>query len=290
MVAVVLTGTTGLVGGRAARVLCGESEVFSLSRRPADLPDKVRQVIVPDLQEAMAVSAQVPRCAVFVHCAAAVNANDDTLWAANVLATRAVCRLAASREATRFVMISTGGVYAYAHGIFRREDDPVAPIGAYAHSKYISERIVHWLHETDGIPADILRLYFPFALNQEKGLFPMVRDKIAAGETLTINRGGAPTLQPVHVDDIAAAIRLAARGARTGCETYNLCGDEAWTFEQIVDAYSAAMGRVPAKAYTQRDKGDLLARNQKLKSTFDWTPQHGLDEFIKKHGVVDRRC
>ena len=71
MIAFVLTGTTGLVGGAVARAFCGESEVVSLSRRPADLPDAVRQVIVPDLQEAMAVSAQVPRRAVFVHCAAA---------------------------------------------------------------------------------------------------------------------------------------------------------------------------------------------------------------------------
>ena len=146
MIALVLTGTTGLVGRAVARAICGESEVVSLSRRPADLPDAVRQVIVPDLQEARAVSAQVPRRAVFVHCAAAVNADDDTLWTGNVLATHAVCRLAASREAARFVMMSTGGVYAYAHGIFRSEDDPVAPISAYAHSKYIAERIVHWLH------------------------------------------------------------------------------------------------------------------------------------------------
>ena len=261
----------------------------SLSRRPADLPDAVRQVIVPDLQQAGAVSAQVPRRAVFVHCAAAVNADDDTLWAGNVLATRAMCRLAASREATRFVMISTGGVYAYAHDVFRSEDDPIAPISAYAHSKYISERIVRWLHETDGIPADVLRLYFPFALDQEKGVFPMVRDRVAAGETLTINRSGAPAIQPVHVDDIAAAIRLVAQGARPGCEIYNLCGDEAWTFEQIVDAYSAAMGRGAAKTYTQRDHGDLLACNKKFKSTFDWTPQHSLSDFIKKHGVLRRR-
>jgi nucleoside-diphosphate-sugar epimerase len=287
MTALVLTGTTGLVGGAAACVLRREGEVVSLSRRPVDLPDTVRQVIVPDLQEATAVSAQVPRRAVFVHCAAAINADDDTLWAGNVLATRAVCRLAATREATRFVMISTGGVYAYARGIFRSEDDPVAPISAYAHSKYISERIVHWLHETDGIPADILRLYFPFALNQEKGLFRLVRDKLAAGETLTINRGGAPAIQPVHVADIAAAIRLVGRGARPGCETYNLCGDEPWTFEQIVDAYSAAMGREAAKTYTERDQGDLLACNKKLKSTFDWTPQQGLNDFIKKHALAE---
>jgi nucleoside-diphosphate-sugar epimerase len=290
MVGLVLTGTTGLVGGAVARALSGESEVVSLSRRPADLPDAVRQVIVPDLQEAMAVSAQVPRRAVFVHCAAAVNADDDTLWAGNVLVTRAVCRVAASRDATRFIMISTGGVYAYAHGIYRGEDDPVAPISAYAHSKYISERIVHWLHETHGIPADILRLYFPFALNQEKGLFPMVRDKVVTGETLTINRCGAPTIQPVHVDDIAAAIRLVARGTCPGCETYNLCGDQTWTFEQIVDAYSAATGREAAKTYTERDQGDLLACNKKLKSTFGWTPKRGLNDFIKKHGLLYRRC
>ena len=289
MTALVLTGTTGLVGGAVARALCAEVEVISLTRRPADLPDAVRQVIVPDLQDAAAVSAQVPRRAVFVHCAAAVDADDDTLWAGNVLATRAVCRLAASREATRFVMISTGGVYGYAHGVFRSENDPVAPISAYAHSKYISEQIVHWLHRTDGIPADILRLYFPFALNQKKGLFPMVRDKVAAGETLTINRGGAPSMQPVHVDDVAAAIRLVAGGARPGCEVYNLCGDEAWTFDQIVDAYSAAMGREAAKTYAQRDQGDLLACNKKLKSTFGWVPQHGLSDFIKKHAVFRPR-
>jgi UDP-glucose 4-epimerase len=287
MLSFVLTGATGFVGGAAARALCGESEVFSLSRRPDDLPETVRQLIVPDLQEAMAVSAQVPRRAVFVHCAAALFGDDDTLWATNVLGTRAVCRLAASREATRFVMISTGGVHGYAQGILRGEDDPVTPIGAYAQSKYVSERIVQWMHQTNGIPADILRVYFPFALNQKKGLFPTVRSKVAAGEPLTINRGGAPTVQPVHVDDVAAAIRLAAWGARPGCDTYNVCGDEAWTFEQIVDAYSAAMGREAVKTYTQRDLGDLLARNQKLKSSFDWTPQHGLNDFIGQHGAVD---
>ena len=117
----------------------------------------------------------------------------------------------------------------------------------------------------------------------------MVRDKVATGEPLSINRGGAPTIQPLHVDDIAAAIRLAARGGDPGCETYNLCGDEAWRFEQIVDAYSAALGREPVKNYTQQDKGDLLACNEKLKSAFGWTPQHSVSEFIEKHAVVHRR-
>jgi UDP-glucose 4-epimerase len=276
------------VGGAVARALCGECEVFSLSRRRADLPETVRQLIVPDLQEAMAVSAQIPRGAVFVHCAAAIFADDDMLWAANVLGTRAMCRLAASREARRFVMISTGGVYGYAHGVLRGEDDPVAPLGPYAQSKYVSERTVQWLHQSDGIPADILRLYSPFALNQKKGLLPTVRNKVAAGDPLTINSRGAPAIQPVHVDDVAAAIRLAAWGSRPGCDIYNVCGDAAWTFEQIVDAYSAAMGREAAKTYAQQDPGDLLARYQKYKSAFDWMPQHGLNDFIKQHAAVDR--
>jgi hypothetical protein len=47
------------------------------------------------------------------------------------------------------------------------------------------------------------------------------------------------------------------------------------------------MGREAAKTYTERDQGDLLACNKKLKSTFDWTPQQGLNDFIKKHALAE---
>lgn len=282
---VVITGASGLVGSEIARQLAPDHSVYALQRPTSTQVPNTTIIPISDLSDPALQNLNVPQAATFIHCAAAINAPADNLWMANVVGTRNLAKLAENTGAKKFVLFSTGGVYGYATGKLAHEEDSVDPIMPYGESKYLSERILKFLHISAGIPCDVFRLYFPFSESQTRGLFSFLPEAIIAGRPIDVNPSGAPSIQPIHVADVATAILASCATDHESFSVFNLCGDETWTVEQIADAYGDALGRQVLKNHKSAPMGDLLASNQRLKEAYSWTPSRSLGDFISTHAA-----
>jgi nucleoside-diphosphate-sugar epimerase len=162
--------------------------------------------------------------ATVVHCAAEIRAGDwSAQWRGNVEATRHVLDWAVRHGSRRVVLFSTGSLYGFRPDRRMTEDDPLAPDGPYAHSKRLVETLAGAYAQQFGLAVVTFRLYFPYGGTPVAGMFRRIEQSVSSGDTLTINRGGAPRVTPVHVDDVSAAVLMGVSEAFPP-GVYNLCG------------------------------------------------------------------
>lgn len=139
---IVITGTSGLLGGYLCTAWSERASVHGLDRNRVDLPN----THVLDLTDAAAVTAVVTDIAprVIVNCAALTNVDaceDDepTATAVNATAVHTLAA-AANRVGAKLVQISTDAVLGD-HGTrpYTEADEP-RPINAYGRTKFAGER------------------------------------------------------------------------------------------------------------------------------------------------------
>jgi len=267
----VVTGAGGFIGGSVVAAFAGTRPVLAIARQA--VPVAGAECLVADLTVGL---PPVPdfRGAVVVHAAAAMGTQDrGILWAANVDATRRVAEWALAHQAAHLIFVSSGGVYAYARGRRWTEADPVCPIGYYGHTKYLAENLLRAHHALDGLPITVFRLFFPYGPGQTRGVMPFVSRAVRDGTELTIQGPGEPRMNPVHASDCVEAIRLALP-LGPGFRVYNLAGDRAVSFLDLVRAAEIEHDR-PARTKTvPTGPGDLLGSNELLKHELGWLPRH----------------
>jgi nucleoside-diphosphate-sugar epimerase len=268
---IVVTGAGGFVGGAVCRAIAGERRVLAVARRAVSIP--CERLLEADLTAGLPPAPDFTG-AVVVHAAAVMGTQDRSpLWAGNVDATRRVADWAVAHKAAGLVFISSGGVYPYARGRFWTEVDAVDPIGYYGHTKYLGEELLRAYHRLDGLPATVLRLFFPYGPGQERGVFAFVARAVRAGTELTIQGPGEPGMTPVHVADCADAVRRVL-DLGPGFRVYNLCGDKVVTFLDVVRMEERASGRRAKLRHVPDGPGDLLGANDLLKRETGWAPRH----------------
>ncbi|MGH1371018.1 MAG: NAD-dependent epimerase/dehydratase family protein [Cellvibrionaceae bacterium] len=279
----VITGETGFVGSHLVHSFSEKSNIVSINRRELLNRQNVSQLVVPSLaQDLHSIAERVPLESTFIHCAASINPKEvGDYWSANVVATRELLELAVARKAKQFILFSTGGVYGYRDGELAQETDSLDPIGIYGHSKVLAEQLANMYSQEYGLNVVVFRLYFPFAEGQRKGIFPLIKSSIKNRSMLTLNVDGAPKLQPVHCDDIVSAVEQAMDKCPEGYRVYNLCGDEVFSFADLVDEYALARGVTASVKQSTNTVGDLLACNRLLKKELEWRPEVSCKEFIR---------
>lgn len=204
---ILVTGGTGLVGSRFLKRAADSGGDYRAIVRPGKtLPDGVTAVEA-DLLDAPSLVAAVEGVTAIVHLAAVLRTpNPDDIWAANVGGTRNL--IAAAKDhapKARFIMASTGLVYAADSVGPAREDDGVDPKMPYPASKVAAEKELR----ESGLNWSILRLGFVYG-DQDGHL--------AAVPTLADRFSWHPAsrLSLLHHQDIAVALNLALAGAMDG--------------------------------------------------------------------------
>ena len=198
-----VTGATGLVGHAVrARLLAdgvqvsapGRDTGLDLSRDP--WPAGVWNVVV--------------------HCAARLplrfdGAEADAATAENrMMDDRAID--AASASGAHLVFLSSASVYGHTVGEIT-DDTPVAPVLSYAREKLATEEAI----AARGLSATVFRLVAPYGPRQTRTtVLRRFLDAALSAAPLRYYGSGARTQDFIHVEDVAAAVALAARDRVAG--------------------------------------------------------------------------
>jgi dTDP-4-dehydrorhamnose reductase len=160
---------------------------------------------------------------------------------------------AAARRGLPFLHVSTDYVFDGSGTTAWREDDPVAPLGAYGRSKLLGERLIA---EADG-DAVILRTAWVFSAHGKNFVKTILRIG-AEREQLSVvdDQRGGPTAAADIADALFTIARAFAEGrGRPG--TYHFAGAPTVSWADFAESIFAAsrlprkpvVNRIPASAY-----------------------------------------
>jgi UDP-glucose 4-epimerase len=277
----VITGGVGFVGSHLSKHLVSQGRVLRIDRKMDLGAEDGCEMMIADLRQGVPDAGDYEH-PIVIHSAAVLKAeNLRGYWKDNVDGTRNILDWSLKKGAKHFVYISTGGVYGYNKGKHMKERDSVSPIGAYGYTKYIGENVCLMYSKLHGLAVTVIRLYFPYGPKQKGGIFPLICKSVLEGTQLTIKRGGAPCINPVHIGDLVDAISKSMLNG-SGFRIYNLCGDEAVSFLDLTSLFERVLGRRANVVSTEEDEGDLLGDNSLIKQDLGWQPKRTLLEGISE--------
>jgi nucleoside-diphosphate-sugar epimerase len=212
---VLLTGATGFVGSHAAEALVRRGDIVrTLARAGSDtafLESLGVTVVRGDLTDADALTRAVEGCDVVVHCAAKVGdwGHVDGYREVNVEGLRHLLDATLGKPVSRFVHVSSLGVYAARHHYGTDETEPLPNdhIDGYTQSKVEAERLALQYHRKQKVPVTILRPGFVYG-PRDRMVLPRLAARLKERSVIYIARGRF-ALNTTFVGNIADAILLA---------------------------------------------------------------------------------
>ena len=216
-----LTGVTGYVGRRVARLLAASGHgvrglVPEREALPADLPGV--ELVRGDILEPATLEPHGAGVTAVVHAAAAMLPNPaETIRRVNVDGTRHVLGAARRWGVRRFVYVSA------VSAAYPRKN-------SYGQSKVEAEALV----AASGIPWAVLR---PTMVYGDGGGLHFAKLAALVGKApgvFPVFGPGTAKLQPVHVEDVANAIRIALENPAALGGTWGVSGATVVTFDELV--------------------------------------------------------
>jgi nucleoside-diphosphate-sugar epimerase len=268
-----------LIGSRLIARLAPGNEVFALARGAEpelegvewvreDLSQPLDPATLPRAIDAVAHLAQADRYRDFPDGAM-------ELFAVNVQSTAALLEYARTAGARAFVLASTGGSYAPSPEPIT-EDAALTMPGPYFRSKRMAELLVeNYAGELGGA---ILRFFFAYGPGGKR-LVARLASQILAGEEIVIEGDPGIAMNPIYVEDAAAAVE-AALGLREQA-TINVAGDEVLRVRELAERLAEAIGREPQIRPGGPAAGDLVADTSMMRSLLGIWPEVDLNGGLR---------
>ena len=191
----------------------------------------------------------------------------------------------------RVILSSTANLFDKPERMPIDESERIIPGSPYGESKFILERILHWLDRIYGVRFACLR-YFNAAgatltrgedHNPELHLIPIVlqvamgkREKVSVFGADYPTRDGTCVRDYIHVMDLAQAHILALGALDGGSRFYNLGNGEGFTVREVIDTASeVTRTKIRAEVGPRRagDPAVLVAASGKIRKELGWVPQ-----------------
>ena len=191
-----------------------------------------------------------------------------------------------------FILSSTANLFDRPQRVPIAEDEQIIPGSPYGESKYLLERVLHWLDRTSGLRYAALRYFNAAGASKQYGedhdpethLIPLVlqvalgqREHIEVYGTDYSTRDGTCIRDYIHVIDLAQAHILALKALEDGSRVYNLGNGRGFSVREVVETAREVTGHpIPIVAGPRRpgDPAELIAASDKIRRELGWEPQY----------------
>jgi nucleoside-diphosphate-sugar epimerase len=245
---ILVTGATGLVGGRLTEILRVHGVAVTALVRPGRQTDRLQSLDVlvrrGDVTDVSAVRTAAEGCTAVVHCAASTRRSRyaaKRAWAINAQGPATVWRAAREAGLQRMVHCSTAGVHGPLAVWPADESAPLRPNTPYRRSKLEGElqlAAVAAGGPVEWVVARLASVCGPGAYGSWRSL----HNSVISGRTVLI--GGAR--QPIHVVDIddvcQGLLRCLTQPGRSG-NAYLIAGPEPIALRDLLEQFAAIEGR-----------------------------------------------
>lgn len=301
MVAIAVTGASGLVGTRLLAVLADEPSVTRLVG--LDLQQPERRARGLEFHRADVAHSELKPLLegidVLIHLATVVDPiPDERLMArVNVEGTRRVLDAAAAVGVNKVVRVSSAAVYgAWANNpVPLTEDAPLRPNPAFSpavQGAEVERLLAEWRDDHPGSIVTTLRTAPVLGPGAER-----LGARLLLGRPPLRVRGAAPAVQATHVDDLVRALALVVLDDHPG--TFNVASDgwldepdaRALTGHSMIPAlpaqllerilartWESGLGEVPPGVVPYLEHPVVIANDRLVE--LGWRPQHTNEEAI----------
>jgi UDP-glucose 4-epimerase len=209
----------------------------------------------------------------------------------NVTNGRNLLQSVAEHGVKRFILSSTANLFDQPERMPIDETERIVPGSPYGESKYLLERMLHWMDRIYGVRFACLRYFNAAGATAERGedhhpelhLIPLVlqvalgqREKISIFGDDYPTRDGTCLRDYIHIVDLAQAHILALRALDQSSRFYNLGNGEGYSVREVIEAAREITGRPIAAEVAPRRAGDpavLVAASDKIRKELGWKPQ-----------------
>jgi UDP-glucose 4-epimerase len=192
----------------------------------------------------------------------------------------------------RVILSSTANLFDQPERMPIDESERIVPGSPYGESKFILERILHWLDRICGVRFACLRYFNAAGATSARGedhdpelhLIPLVlqvalgkREKVSIFGDDYPTRDGTCVRDYIHVIDLAQAHILALGALESGSRFYNLGNGEGFTVKEVIDTAREITGRAIRADAAPRRAGDpavLVAASNKIRKELGWAPRY----------------
>jgi UDP-glucose 4-epimerase len=192
----------------------------------------------------------------------------------------------------RFILSSTANLFEKPERLPIDENEEIVPGSPYGESKYIIERLLHWMDELYGLKYACLRYFNACGATATRGehhdpethLIPLVL-QVALGQREKITIFGDDYETPdgtcirdyIHVVDLAQAHILALRDLDNGSRKYNLGNGRGFSVKQVIETARQVTGHpIPTEIGPRRagDPAVLIASSETINHDLNWRPRY----------------
>ena len=251
---VLVTGATGVIGGRLAQRLAVEEGAIvtgtgrSLEKVPF-LQEAGVNLVQANLSDYEKMGELVQNQDVIFHVAAWLGRRgyaDEMAYTLNVTATESLVKQAAAAGVGRFVLVSSIAAYEFPTCRFIHEDTPLDPeqLLSYGRTKAIGEHRATALANELGLALSIVRPALVYGPRAESWTINMVK-LVKKGVPLLFGDGSG-TAYPVYIDNLVDGMLLTAVHPAAVGEAFNF-SDPAITMQEFFKYYGEMCGRKPRR-------------------------------------------
>lgn len=249
-----ITGASGFIGSRAVPALRHRGwTVHAISRHAASLPGCDAVHAYDGTQASLNDAVSCARPDVVIHLATCFikdhqPADVPRLIAANIAFGTELLEAMRTHACRRMVTAGT----AWQHtGV---EDGSYLPANLYAATKQAFEDILRWYASSQAMAATSLHFADTYGPDDPRPkIFRLLAESASSGQPLDLSPGGQE-LDPLHVDDAAHAVAIAADRDEPGFRVFRASPGCPVSLRRMVDLWCASTGLKPvlrwgAKAY-----------------------------------------
>jgi nucleoside-diphosphate-sugar epimerase len=247
MATYLITGGTGFVGSHVAEAAAARGRVRALARPGSDTAHLLSlgaEVVPGDLTDPAALAKAADGVDYVIHCAAKVGdwGPVEEFRTVNVGGLRALLDAVKGKPLTRFVQVSSLGVYEARHHYGTDEAEPLPNnhIDGYTQSKVECEKLALDYFRKDGVPVTVVRPGFIYG-PRDRQVLPRLADRLRKRDFTYIARGKY-ALNTTYVGNLVDAIFLAADHPKAVGEVFNVTDGEFVTKRRFFEAIADGLG------------------------------------------------